>query len=383
MSTKFQNISGQLRIRTRMNQQTVSTIYHNGAMVPFVIRGGKIVHAKQPIPLPQTAFRLVTDAEGEWFEVGFLSAHALSGNAVEGYTDPDNYLRIVIQNCDDMVNWEVGNFIPCPTGATINNGDGTWWYWARSAWPRYVKNSLVDFDLRSTRGNKSITALNLFGVNITLPGFPYAVETAMPTLQTHLRNAGYTNAIASYTPAPYTAEIARHFLQYDESSNPFYAPVYLRVVHSGETVTEVRTWDTDTLIPLPAYPYALPSQAAALQTALINAGQSGSVVRLFAGEWRIFLPNRASTQADALRVLRATFKPNDPFPRWSDTGAYQGLINDNTAEAAYSNLRTSGGATVRGAAQRQFVRLQLQAGSRSGTNALVGSLLHWLKQENL
>jgi hypothetical protein len=383
VSTQYQNTPKTLRIRTKIAQQTVSAIYHNGAMVPYVIRGGKIVHAKNPIPLDECAFRLVADAEGEWFEFGFLSAHDLDGNATDGFTDPANYIRLVPQVSHDLINWTDNAFIPCPTGAVVDNLDGTFWYWCRSTWAKWQKNAILDFDLRSTRGKKSITALSLLGANISLPNFPYDVDTEMPQLQADLRAAGYTDAVASYSAAAYTVEIMRHYLQYDTNGVAFYQPERLPVTYDGETVTEVRTHDTNTLISLPSYPYALPAQAAQLQTDLVAAGQSGSVVRLFGGEWRIYLPNRTTAASNVVRNLKATFTPNDQFPRWSQEGSYQGLTADNTVTVPYSNMRNLAGVSVVDASVRQFARLKLTAGSRPGADTLTGALLNWLKKENL
>ena len=338
------------------------------------------MHANRVIPMDQCAFRLVTDADGEWFEFGFLSAHELDGNATDGYTDPGNYIRLIPENSDDLVTWHEGNFIPCPTGAVVDNLDGTFWYWSRSVWPKYQKSALVDFDLRSARGGKSITALNLFGANITLPNYPYAVETAMSQLQTDLREAGYTDAIASYTPAAYTVDVIRHWT--DGSFMTGYRQDQFLVEHTGESVTGVRN-PSGTFLSLPGYPYALPTQAAQLQADLIAAGHSGSVVRLFAGEWRIFLPNRTTESLQSSRLLIATFTPDDPHPEWDANNTYRGLISDNKESKPYSNLRTSGGLAVTDASKRQFARLKLQAGTRPGADALTGALLNWLKQENL
>jgi hypothetical protein len=377
VSTQYQNTPKTLRIRTKITQQTVSTIYHNGAMVPYVIRGGKIVHAKNPIPLDECAFRIVSDADGKWFEFGFLSAHDLDGNATDGFTDPANYIRLIPENSDDLMTWNEGNFIPCPTGAVVDNLDGTYWYWARSTWPQTLNSVMLDMDLRSTRGGKTITALTLFNSSISLPNFPYAVETSMAQLQTDLRAAGYTDAIASYTSAPYTAEVRRHYL-----ADGMYYVQNLDVTHDGASVTAVYSLE-GTLVTLPGYPYSLPAQAATLQTDLVAAGQSGSVVRLFAGEWRIFLPNRVTTAAATVRSLKATFTPNDPYPAWNSLGSYLGLLNDNVIEAPYSNLRTASGVAVTDASSRQFARLKLTAGSRPGADTLTGALLNWLKKENL
>lgn len=383
MSTTVQAFPKQISIRTKMRNQRVSVIYYQGQMVPFLIRGGKIMYAEEPLQLPQTAFRYITDDVGTWFEIGFLSAHEMEGDAVDGWVDIENYLRIAPENSLNMVHWHEGNFSNAPGGSVVNNGDGTYWYWARCTWAKNVKSILADWDLRSRRGGKSITSLTFLNAAITLPNFPYAVETDMPQLQTDLRAAGYTDAIASYDPLPYTAEVKRHYQDLD-TDQPYIVETY-QVTHDGETVTDVyfiNDGDAE-LISLPGYPYALPSQAATLQADLITAGHSGAVVRLFAGEWRIYLPDRTTSAAQSSRYLYAVFIPNDPFPRWASDGAYQGLINDQTESVGYNNLRNTEGAPLIDASSKQFFRYNLHGGSRFGPcGLLLGLLLHQLKLDN-
>lgn len=353
-----------LNFKTRSQGQLVSVVYHQGAMVPFIMRGTKIIYRSEPVELPQTLIRMVTDATGDWMEIGFLSNKLLEGDATAGWTDSEHYCIIEAENSFDLMTWIAGNFVPAPSGGVIDNLNGTWYYWSRSTAPKYLKNVLVDYDLTSSRGNKSITALTLHGASISLPNFPYVVSTSMAQLQTDLRAAGYTDAIATYSSAAYTAEIRRHYLKTDDQGQTGATIENFAVTHSGETVTEVRIAETNTLVSLPGYPYSLPSQAAQLQTDLVAAGQSGSVVRLFAGAWRIFLPDRTTAVAQSLRALKATFTTNDQYPRWSDTNAYQGLINDNTVEVGYSNLRATTGGTIVDGAAKQFARLKLTKGTR-------------------
>ena len=353
-----------INFKTRSQGQLVSVVYHQGAMVPFIMRGTRILYKKDAVELPQTLIRMVTDATGDWMEIGFLSDKVLEGSATDGWTDPGHYCVLELQNSFDLVTWLNGNFIAAPSGGVVDNGNGTWYYWSRSIAPKYLKNVLVDYDLKSTRGNKSITALTLHGASISLPNFPYVVTTSMAQLQTDLRAAGYTNAIATYSAAAYTAEIRRHYLYTDDQGITGAMIASYAVTHSGDTVTEVRIVETDTVVSLPGYPYSLPSQAAQLQADLVAAGQSGAVVRLFSGEWRIYLPDRTTAVAQSLRSFKATFTINDQYPRWSDTNAYQGLINDNTAEVGYTNLREASGGTIADGAGKQFARLRITKGDR-------------------
>lgn len=158
---------------------------------------------------------------------------------------------------------------------------------------------------------------------------------------------------------------------------------HLQVTHSGESVTQV-TSPEGTVISLPNLPYALPTDAALLQADLIAAGYSGTVVRLFAGQWRIHIPDVTnSSGGSSFRNLIATFTPGDPAPYWDADGVYQGLLPDNTETQPYTNLRTITGQPVNDAAKRQFCRLNLTAGARfGGRNTLLGLLLNHLKTES-
>lgn len=345
-----------IRIRTKMSNQLVSTIYHQGEMVPFMLRGGKIVHAKNMIDLPQLSMRLTEDIEGKWMEVGFLSAVALTGTPATGWVDVGNYVAMQLQNSLDLVNWSVGNWIPAPTNPVIDNLDGTFWYWSRSTVPQYWKNLLIDNRIGSNRYGKSISNIKIANVTVSLPGYPYAMPSQAATLQAALRTAGYTGATVTTSAADISVGIVNHYY-----ANSLYNrdPLYPTVNGSAQ-VTDVA--DNGVTIPLPSYPYQMPAAQATLQTDLRAAGYSGAVVKLYDDPWEIFIPDRNTTTQNS-RAIQITITPGDPFPWWNMQGSYQGLDQDATITGTYENIRSAGGAD-KVEADKQFARLSIVSGTR-------------------
>lgn len=347
-----------LEIQTRTTGQIVGKIYHRGEMVDFVFRGGKMVFSDEPLPLPSTAVRMVRDADGEWFEVGFLSTVELIGNAGTGWTDPGQYARIHLEQSIDLATWNMGRYLPRPTEA---GPDGTTWHWGRSTIPRLWEEVTIDLELRSRRARKSITTLRVFRDDVSLPRYPYDVETQMPALQADLIAAGYAGAEASYIHAPYFVEIRTH-----QQSELFGQEVRsLGVEHDGESVVAVTTsafGDGGTTITLPSYPYALPGDIAALQQDLRDAGQSGAVVRLMAGEWTVRLPDR-ETLFD-IRDISLHFSPGDPFPVWDSDGVFQGYVSGDSESGAHDNVRVAVAGASLTEEPKQFARLGITHGTR-------------------
>ena len=355
-------MSTQLTTDVRTTGQIVGQIYHRGQMVDFIFHQGKIVWTDEPIGLPSTAVRMVRDETGEWMEVGFLSTVELVGNAGAGWTDPGNYAHLQLQQSIDLAQWNMGRFLPRPTEP---GPDGATWYWGRCTIPRLWEDVRLDLELRSTRGRKAVTMLRVFQSDVSLPGYPYDVETQMPDLQADLRAAGYDGAEASYDPAPYFVEISTH-----QQSEVLGQDVrVLGVEHDGESVVAVMTAGGGfggTFIPLPGYPYALPGDRAALQQDLRDAGQSGAVVRLMGGEWSIRLPDLDTTFD--LRDISLTFAPGDPFPVWDGFGVFQGFAPGDNAQGEFTNVRPSGSGSPLEEEPRQFARLAISNGSRYTPN---------------
>jgi len=357
-----------ISIKTQIRQQAVSKIYYQGQMVPFLIRGGKIVHASEPVALPDTVMRMADDAEGEWLELGFLSAVELIGSPSDGWTDADGYVTIRVQNSFDLETWMSGNWIPSPTSPVIANGDGTFWYWSRSTTPRFWKNLLIDNRIGSNRHGKSITNIKLAYSTVTLPGYPYAMPAQAATLQADLIAAGYAGCTVQTSAADISVDITNYYYANSLSNRERLDPV----VDAAPKVTNVTTVDGGS-ISLPRYPYQMPGDQAALQTDLRAAGFSGAVVKLYGNPWEIFIPDRLTTDQNS-RDIRLTISPDDPFPYWTMQGVYQGLDPDNQVTGTAENLRASG--IVKDEADKQFARLLIHPGLRWGSvrDALAGLL---------
>ena len=297
--------------------------------------------------------RTIAGEDAFWFEFAFTIDALLNGNAGTGFTDSGNYFRLECEQSTDLVNWSLGKFIPSPTGAVLDNGDGTYTYWSRATTAIHYFNIQVDLTITSNRFAKSITGLSIGQVPVTAGmSYPYALPSQAATLQADLRATGYTGAVVSNVAAPLSVEIDNH--------TPG-AKIRLRVVLSGTNVTMVQT-NFGTNITLPAYPYFMPAQQATLQDDLRAAGQSGAVVMLYGDEWRIFLPDRpAASPVNRGSVI--TITPDDPFPAWDMFGTYLGYLSTASIGGDSDNVRTLGG-TPQTEALKQFGRLKITTGTR-------------------
>ena len=128
---------------------------------------------------------------------------------------------------------------------------------------------------------------------------------------------------------------------------------------SGSNVTDVS--NRGSTIPL-SYPYSMPSQRAALQSALAAAGYSGAVVKLYDDEWDVFIPDLDTILDD--REFKLTITPEDPYPLWDFFGNYLGLQPDNIVPGDFENLRATTGLASVEEANRDFARLKISAGTR-------------------
>lgn len=296
--------------------------------------------------------RTVVETDAFWFEFGFTIDCQLNGNSAAGFTDAGNYFRIEIQQSEDLVNWNMGKFVPAPV-PVVDNGNGTWTYWNRATIPIWWFNVLVDLTVSSNRYGKSITGITVGGAPVSLPGYPYAMPAAAATLQADLRANGYPGATVTNVPAALSVGIVNH-------TQPGRLPYSATM--SGTNVTMVRN-NAGTNIPLPGYPYSMPSQRATLQTDLRAAGHSGAVVMLYGDEWTIFLPDRPAAN-QLSRQFSVTFTPDDPYPAWDFFGTYLGNQPANAAVGESGNVRPGGGGSVIPEALRQFARLKITSGSR-------------------
>lgn len=336
----------------------VAAIVLGGVVATFVVYNGKRITDGPPAkvdqsiagrttigwPKSQPTVRIVSDADGKWCEVGVRLPAVMPGNCADGWNLAGELLRL--QSSTDMVNWSVGGFTNAP-GSPVTNADGSRTYWSRAAVP--LKWNVVTLDLHATsnRYGKSITAVKIGTSTVGLPGYPYAMPAAAATLQSNLIAAGYTGATVTSTAASLSVEVINHYLNGEGT----YLRDTLYVTQSGSDVTAVMT--DAALIPLPAYPYEMPSQRAALQADLRAAGQSGAVVKLYGDEWSITLPDRTAATSVA-RNLTITITPDDPHPAWNSLGTYLGNVSDNTVTGTSTNISHSGELTSE--ADKQFFR---------------------------
>ena len=319
------------------------------------ITGGKLEAWTIPPPEPDFTFdgasglihRLRQDDVAEWFEIGFLApSNDLLGSASDGWTDVGGNLLFRPERSEDLTAWD-HDFIDAPGSPEGPDGNGDYTYWARSIHPRIWKYVTIDLTLASDRHSKSITALKLFGATIPLPGYPYSMPAQASALQSDLLAAGFTGATVSSVSHPMTVVVKNHTNTGDQVFD---------VTLSGSNVTAVKNASGST-IPL-AYPYAMPSQATTLRSALVSAGYPYASVRVFGDEWTIFIPDRATVFNQ--RDFSASITPADPY-------TYQGLTGTGTDAGSLLfgsavNLRATTGLTPLEEAPRQFARMAVSPG---------------------
>lgn len=322
----------------------------NGQPARMLLYQGRQIYPCRGVhPLPSQAYRFDDATDAKWFEVGFRSPEILSGNASAGWTDPRGYVRLELQSSVDLQNWAMGQFVDCASTA-ISNGDGTFDYWSRCIIPHHWEAVLVDLTVTSDRSGKSITAISVMLAAVALSGFPYAMPADAARLQTDLRAAGYTGATVTSTSAALTATARNHTV--DGTSS-------LVVMQSGSTVTSVTSGGTS--ISLPSFPYALPTDRAALQADLRTAGFTGAVVMLHADSWEVTLPDRSATGVN--REFSLTIDPGDPFKVWDFFGTYLGENPAATVDGTSGNVRNPAGAPLLERSS-QFARMRITRGAR-------------------
>lgn len=310
--------------------------------------GGTMPEEIEDAQLDGVIIRMVNDSLGYWAEVGFPSpTDQLVGNAESGWMDPGGNLLFRIGRSNDLQTWDHA-VTACPTGID-DLGDDVWMYWARAKAPISWQTTLRDFRIGGENYGKSITSISYLNAEIPLTGYPYAMPADKARLQSDLRTAGYTGAIVSSTSAALSTRINNYTAA---------GRRVLTVTMSGTNVTGVANYATGP-ISLPSYPYSMPSQKAALQSALRTAGYTGAVVTLYADPWEIFLPDRNVTGGTL--PFNLTFSPADPFKVWDFFGNYQGEAPGNNILGAPENVRTPGGDPLE-ESLKQFFRLEVSAG---------------------
>jgi hypothetical protein len=319
----------------------VKTLRREGRQLTLLASQGRGIYPPKKLELASTPNRMVLDATGYWLEFGWRSTELLTGSAEAGWQDSRGLVSIRAQTSEDLLSWTVGNVVDA-AGSPEAVGDGTYIYWVRCKTPQYWQTTLRDFRVSSAKHGKSITGIHLYGTDIAL-AYPYAMPSEKARLQADLRTAGYPGTLVTSASAAYSLSITNHTVG---------GAIRLNPTLSGSNVTEVRTND-GTLITGPSYPYSMPGQKAALQTALRSAGYSGAVVVLFADPWDILIPDR--NVSGSTLVFNITIDPGDPFKVWDFFGNYQGEAPANAINGAHENTRTPAGAPLQELG-RQFGR---------------------------
>jgi hypothetical protein len=296
-----------------------------------------------PPPLPPLAARITEATDGSWFEVGFRTTAALTGNAAAGWTDADGH-QWRLEQSTDLATWNLARFTDC-AGSPAHLGGGLYEYWSRAATPRRWKSVRVDLTATTDRYGKSITAISVLGTAISGLSYPYAMPADAARLQADLRTAGFSGAVVSSAAAALVARARNYTVN---------GSFDLLVTMSGNNVTGVAD-DQGNAISLPSYPYAMPGQQAALQADLRTAGHSGAVVTLHADQWSVLLPDRL---AGMRRPFVLTINPGDPYPIWDMYGTYLGLAADATITGTYGNVRDPNGQPLV-ETDEQFARLAI------------------------
>lgn len=225
---------------TRTHGVEVDRVFVSGNEAEFVFGQGTQIFPNLPVEIwGRTYSRVVDDAGEKWFEMGFSMDHLLSGNPAAGWTDQGSYFRIDYEWSPDLVNWSAGKFVNAPT-PIVNNGDGTWQYWARALNPvdAAIKsgeirvssgyfNQLGDINTQDSRNNP-FTGLTIAGVVQSLAGFPYTMPTDAARMQADIRALGWTGATVESSRATVWRIIipAVNYTSYAQSSKVFW-PVYL------------------------------------------------------------------------------------------------------------------------------------------------------------
>jgi hypothetical protein len=298
-----------------------------------------------PTP-PPLAARMTDDTAGQWFEVGFQTTAALTGDALNGWTDAAGN-RWKLQQSEDLATWQDFQFSDC-AGSPADLGGGVFEYWSRAAVPRVWYEVMIDLTAESDRYGKSITGVSVLGEAVFLD-YPYAMPADAAALQADLRTAGYTGALVETTAGALVATAINHTVD---------GTFIIRLTMSGTSVTAAADVHYAP-ITLPSAPYAMPAQQAALQTDLRAAGQSGAVVKLYGDIWTVFLPDRAATGS---RPFGIEIAPGDPFPAWDADDVYLGLGSDAWVWGSFDNVRSQAGLPIPEFV-KQFARLAISTPS--------------------
>jgi hypothetical protein len=299
----------------------------------------------------QMISKTVQDSTGHWFEVEVILPDTFTGNPADGWTGPmiSGYPDITLGlfRSEDLSSWESGGWITSPgsTPETMSGGRKKWFARYETT-PVWWEEVMVDMTVGADLYGKSITGIQLFGNTLALD-YPYTpTEIADGTLEADLQDLGIAGASVAVTTGTLTATARWHTQA---------GAKVLQVTMSGSNITDVK-YQGSTISA--TYPYAMPSQQAALQTALTSAlgGDTNNrvVVLLHKDAWTITLPDLLTT--GNIRDIIVFYDPGDPYPTWDMFGNYQGMSAAAAKSGDPSNVRNPSGDPL-DEAGRAFARM--------------------------
>ena len=340
----------------RLGTRTPRNLRHGSRQVHLLSLGGDAVYASPEVEnwalrkwLADNAVTtavMTTDSTAQWLELDVTLPADFTGSPETGFVGSVEIcappMRLGLSWSNNLTEWVSGGWIQSPDAYPLTLPDGRKQWRARYYAPGYYRETLIDYTLSSDRYGKSVTGLNICGEDIALSGFPFALPAESARFQGALRTYGFTGATVTSSPAALVATAKNHTPS---------GSILLRITMSGTNVTDV-TYQGST-IPL-SYPFSLPTQRAALQSALRSAGYDGAVVMLHESTWALNVPNRlAFTQ---VRQINVTLSPGDPFPVWDFSGNYTGENPATVVAGEYSNVRSPDGSPL-SESNKGFARL--------------------------
>ena len=289
----------------------------------------QIFPGKRPWMPPFLECYLTKNSMANWMDVAFVSGFPWSGSAATHWTDPTGTFRMWLESSIDLRIWRRGEFSDLGVYPHASGHE----YRARNSTPNYWQDVMVDLHIRSDRYGKSIVALDLLETPILLPSYPYSLPDDAALLQIDLRAAGFSGATVRHDVGTVRAKISNYTPQ----------RVYRFATQSnGTNVTGV--YASGQIIPLPRYPYSIPSGASLLEQDLHDAGYPGARVSLHAGEWEISIYDIVAQ--GGFRPFTARVDPPDPFPVYDLFGVYTGDAPGDTVAGESRNVRTPAGAAL-------------------------------------
>jgi hypothetical protein len=325
----------------QLGNRIPSRLHRGSRKIHLLCKGGRPVYlspeAKAYVLRDWLAANVTTvpltlaDETAFWFDLEILLPADFVGAPDTGWTSPANRLRLGVFWSNNLTSWTTAGdgWTAAPGSWPQLQPDGRNLWRARYSTPIWWQQVLIDYQANSDRYGKSITAITMAMAQINLPGYPYAMPSDAARLQSDLRTAGYPDSVVSSVSRPISVSIRNH----TPDGN-----AVMRATMVGANVTAVTYNGVTAAL---SYPFAMPQQQAALQTALRNAGYSGAVVSLHGDDWAVSIPNRPGYGNS--RDFSLTIDPGDPYPAWNMYKEYLGLLPDNVVAGTFSNVRAMDG----------------------------------------